>query len=192
MPSVTGPTSVSITPNPFDTALTIHWSGLAFNGVSIDRGLRYCWRSSPDNKTWSSWSDYTLHYTTASSGSFSPPVPNAAMGSYVQYRLYGTGWTTGNTNYLGPEVYVTARKLAPTACGAPTACSLSAVVAEGAVTLSWSGAKSGTGNAVTSYEIQYCESADRVNWDAWKALSVVNSTAASGSLSVKPSATRGH
>jgi hypothetical protein len=51
-----------------------------------------------------------------------------------------------------------------TACSAPTSCSLNATLSEGNVTLSWSGASGGINNSISSYEIQYSDSADNVTW----------------------------
>lgn len=79
-----------------------------------------------------------------------------------------------------------------TSCTEPAAVSLSAAQSEGNVTLSWSGAQAGSNNAITGYEVQYQESADNSSWSAWKALTTVSTSAASGSLSVAPPATRGY
>ncbi|WMJ86771.1 hypothetical protein [Anaerocolumna sp. MB42-C2] len=79
-----------------------------------------------------------------------------------------------------------------TAAGAPTVCSLSSTLAEGNVTLSWSGATAGTNNAITYYEIQYSESTDNSTWGSWTALTTVTTSATSGSLSVAPPTTRGN
>lgn len=79
-----------------------------------------------------------------------------------------------------------------TAASAPTSCSLSSTLAEGNVTLSWSGAKSGANNDISAYEIQYSDSTNNSTWGSWTALTVINSTATSGSLSVSPPTTRGN
>ena len=60
------------------------------------------------------------------------------------------------------------------------------------MTLSWSGAASGAGNAITSYEIQYSDSVDNSAWSDWMALTTVNTSATNGSLSVSPPTTRGN
>jgi hypothetical protein len=82
--------------------------------------------------------------------------------------------------------------LLTTACGAPTSCSVSPILAEGTVTLSWSGASSGINNTISSYEIQYSDSTDNLTWGAWTALTTVTTTATSGSVSVVPPSTRGN
>ena len=68
------------------------------------------------------------------------------------------------------------------ACGAPTSCSVNSTLAEGNVTLSWSGASSGTGNAISSYEIQYSDSSNNSTWGSLDALTTVSTTATSGSV----------
>lgn len=78
-----------------------------------------------------------------------------------------------------------------TAASAPTSCSLSSTLAEGNVTLSWSGAKSGANNDISAYEIQYSDSTNNSTWGSWTSLTVINSTATSGSLSVSPPNIRG-
>ena len=80
----------------------------------------------------------------------------------------------------------------PTACTAPSACTVSNTLSEGNVTLSWSGAAGGTNNTITSYEVQYSESSDNATWGAWTALTAVTTAATSGSVSVAPSSTRGY
>lgn len=79
-----------------------------------------------------------------------------------------------------------------TACGAPTACAVNDTLSTGNVTLSWSGAKDGTENAITGYEIQYRDSIDGSSWGSWTALKTVASTSTSASLSVSPPSTAGN
>ncbi|MDV2887986.1 hypothetical protein RYX45_22725, partial [Alkalihalophilus pseudofirmus] len=74
----------------------------------------------------------------------------------------------------------------------PTSCTVSPTLAEGDVTLSWSGASGGINNTISSYEIQYSDSADNITWGAWTALTTVTTTASSGSVSVAPPSTRGN
>jgi hypothetical protein len=79
-----------------------------------------------------------------------------------------------------------------TVCGAPTMTSLPATVAENDPTLTWSGATAGSNNAITGYEIQYCESSNGNSWGTWTDLKVVESTSTSGSTTVALSSTRGY
>ena len=54
-----------------------------------------------------------------------------------------------------------------TACTAPTSFTVSPEVYENTVTLTWSGAKGGTNNAITGYDTQFCTSDDGVTWRGW-------------------------
>ena len=154
MAGVTGPTSFSATPNPFDTALTLSWSGVVYSGLTIDRGVRYYWRSSPDNATWSGWQGDTIYYTTLGSASISVAVHNVPYGSYVQYLMYARGYTSGNKSYSGPAEYTTTRTIRPTACGAHTAGAVNAPSSEGHVPLSLSGADACPASALPGLEDQ--------------------------------------
>lgn len=75
-----------------------------------------------------------------------------------------------------------------TACGAPTNCALSKTLSNSNVTLSWSGATAGNGNAIAGYEVQRCESVDGSTWGSWETLT----TTAETSLLVAPPATHGN
>ena len=75
-----------------------------------------------------------------------------------------------------------------TACGAPTACAVNVTLSNGNVTLSWSGAKAGTSNAITGYEVQRAESTNGSTWGTWAALTTTTAT----SLSVAPPTTPGN
>lgn len=128
-----------------------------------------------------------------------------ASGHQVSFTTAAADLTAGGTYYLwlhGGGLFrpykhasyysVTLNYTAYTACGAPASCSVSSTLAEGAVTLSWSGAAGGANNSISSYEIQYSESDDNAAWDSWTALTTVNTTLTSGNISVSPPATRGH
>ena len=104
-----------------------------------------------------------------------------------------------NNNYI--EIYADATNPAyleivwasrTTACGAPTSLAVNTTLSEGNITLSWSGATGGINNAITGMELQYCDSADGINWGEWQALSVVAGSAGSGSLSASPPSARGN
>jgi hypothetical protein len=166
-------------------AIALTWSGAA-GGTSAIKGFTITSRTSTDNATWSAWTTLTTLTQTAGSGSYTPTVTRV-IGTYTQF-----GVTTIDVLDVASEIRVYASILCSiTPCGLPTAFSLSATLAEGAVTLSWSGATHGAGNTITAYELQYSESADGSIWGGWTALTVVSSTATSGSLSVSPSATAG-
>ncbi len=182
----TAPTAVTATPAVYSTeAISLTWSG-AVGGTSAIKGFTIASRTSTDNATWSAWTTLTTLTQTAGSGSYTPTV-SRVIGTYTQF-----GVTTIDALDVASDIKVSASiQCSITPCGLPTAFSLSATLTEGAVTLSWSGATHGAGNTITAYELQYSESTDASTWSVWTALTVVSSTATSGSQSVNPSATAG-
>jgi hypothetical protein len=110
----------------------------------------------------------------------------------VRFRVVSDGRLSISSGVIDNSSYtVTSSALLTTACGAPSACSVSPTVAEGNATLSWSGASGGTNNTVTGFEIQYSDSSNNADWGSWTALSTVSTSDSSGSLSVSPPSTRG-
>ena len=81
---------------------------------------------------------------------------------------------------------------APTACGAPTTCSLNPTISESTSTLSWGGATAGTLNTITGYDIQYAESSNGSTWGSWTTLQSVTTTNTYSSISVTAPSTRGY
>lgn len=111
----------------------------------------------------------------------------------VRFKVVSDGRLTLSSGVIDNSSYtVLSSALLITACGSPTACSVNATLSEGNVTLSWSGASGGTNNAISSYEIQYSDSADNSTWGTWTALTTVTTTATSGSVSAAPPSTRGY
>ena len=140
----------------------------------------------PDNDNW----DGTAPRYRSVTVTCSSTTGNAAQG--VRFRVVSDGRLTLNSGAIDNSGYtVTSSPLLTTACGAPSACSVSPTVAEGSAALSWSGASGGTNNAITGFEIQYSDSSNNNDWGSWTALSTVSSSSASGSLSVAPPSTRG-
>ena len=108
------------------------------------------------------------------------------------FEVYAKANTTHDTkSYMG-DFYITVEYEEHTSCGAPTSCSVNKTLATSNVTLSWSGASAGTGNAITGYEVQYRDSSDGSSWGSWTALKTVASTSTSASLSVSPPSTVGY
>ena len=166
--------------------ITLTWSG-ASGGTSAVKGYQIASRTSTDNSTWSAWNVLATLTLSASGGSYNPAV-SSTPGTYTQFGI----WTIDALDVYSSEAISNSIYCDVTACGAPTVCSVSAALAEGNVTLSWSGASGGAGNAITSYEIQYSDSPDNSSWGTWTALITVNTTATSSSVSVSPPATRGN
>lgn len=73
---------------------------------------------------------------------------------------------------------------AATRCTAPSAVSIASNVAGDATTLSWSGAKAGSYNAITSYYVEYADSSDSVSWADWNHYYTLETSATYGSISV--------
>ena len=169
-----------------DETITLIWSG-ASGGTSPVKGYQIASRTSTDNSTWSSWNVLTTLILSASGGSYEPNV-SRVPGTYTQFGI----WTIDTFDVYSIEKVSNSIYCNITACGAPTACSVSAALAEGNVSLSWSGASDGAGNAITSYELQYSDSADNSSWGAWTALTTVNTSATSSIVSVSASGTRGY
>lgn len=169
-----------------DETITLTWSG-ASGGTSPVKGYQIARRTSTDNVTWSTWNVLTTLILSASSGSYNPNV-SRVPGTYTQFGI----WTIDTFDVYSVEKISNSIFCDITACGAPTACSVSATLAEGNISLSWSGASDGAGNAITSYEIQYSDSPDNSTWGAWTALTTVTTTATSSILSVSPPTTRGN
>lgn len=179
-------TAVASPSNYSDESITLTWSG-ASGGTSAIKGYQIASRTSMDNSTWSSWNVLTSLILSASGGNYNPNV-SRIPGTYTQFGI----WTIDNLDVYSSEKISNSIYCDITACVAPTACSVSATLAEGNVTLSWSGASGGAGNAIISYEIQYSDSADNSTWGAWTALTAVFTSATSGSLIVNPPSTRGN
>lgn len=166
--------------------ITLAWSG-ASGGTSTVKGYQIASRTSTDNSTWSTWNVLTALMLSASGGSYNPTV-SRTPGTYTQFGI----WTIDLLDVYSIEKISNSIFCDVTACGAPTVCAVSAALSEGNVTLSWSGASGGAGNAITSYEIQSRDSSDNSSWGDWTALMTLNTTATSNSVSVSPPATRGN
>ncbi|CFX06724.1 Fibronectin, type III [Syntrophomonas zehnderi OL-4] len=181
------PTTAVSSPAAYsDETITLTWSG-ASGGTSPVKGYQIARRTSTDNSTWTAWNVLTTLELAASGGSYNPNV-SRVPGTYTQFGI----WTIDTFDVYSVEKISNSIYCDITACGAPTVCTVSATLSEGNVTLSWSGASGGAGNAITSYEIQYCDSTDNSNWGDWIALTTVSTSATSSILSVSPPSTRGN
>ena len=181
------PTSVTASPAAYTNEnITITWSG-ASSPTSAIKGYMIARRTSTDNATWSSWSALDVFDHPEPSGS-RVVVPLYIPGIYLQYGV----WTIDIFEVYSSEEISNSVFCALTACGAPTYCDISAALAEGSITLSWSGASGGVGNPITAYEVQYSDSADNISWGSWTALDIVETTETYGSLSVAPPDLRGN
>ncbi|GHV27204.1 hypothetical protein FACS18948_4200 [Clostridia bacterium] len=142
----------------YNETVRVAWTGAA-GGTSAIKGYRISSRTSTNNSSWGAWIVLATVDNTATSGFYDPTVNNTP-GLYTQFRVetidvLGTMSTERLTNSILCNV---------SQAGAPTACSLNATLAEGDVTLAWSGSLAGAGNAIISYEIQYSDSTNNTTW----------------------------
>ncbi len=166
--------------------ITLTWSG-ATGGTSAIKGYEISSRTSTDNSTWSDWDELITLNLKASSGSYNPLVTNVS-GTYTQFSIR----TIDVLGAISSEKISNSIFCNITACGEPTIFSLSTIVAEGGLTLSWSGATAGAGNIIIGYEIEYSDSSDDSTWGIWSPLKTVMTSGNSGSTSASPSSTRGY
>lgn len=166
--------------------ITLSWNG-TIAGTSPIKGYMIASRTSADNSTWSAWNVLTTLTLSASSGSYIPVVSRVS-GTYTQFGV----WTIDALDVYSIERISTSIFCDITACMEPSAFAFSATLAESAVTLSWSGASGGAGNAITGYELESSESLDNLTWGDWSAMGVIASTSGSGTLNTAPSTVRGN
>ena len=154
---------------------------ITVNGVSSSVRIK-----ANDNDRWEGTTPRVRYATVTCPSTTANTTQNVRFKVISDGRLTLTSGVIDNSSYT-----VQSSPLLTTACKAPTSCNVSSTISENNVTLSWSGAASGTNNAISSYEIQYSNSANNSTWDDWQSLTTVTTTATSSSLSVAPPTTRG-
>ena len=178
----TAPTSFTVTPNNFETSVTLSWSGASGGSSNSISSYYIQYRTSSDNSTWLGWANLETVSSTATSGSktidMSPAVPR---GVYVQFRIQTQG-TAGGSYYSGYKESSSIRRNPYTKCTAPTAITISpSDIFEDSVTITWSGASGGTNNSIQKYDIQYITSSDNSTWRTWISLTAYSTTVSNGS-----------
>ena len=133
-------TTVASPSNYSNETITLTWSG-ASGGTSAIKGYQIASRTSTDNSTWSSWSVLATLTLSSSGGSYIHQMSSRTPGTYTQFGI----WTIDNLDVFSSEKISNSIYCDITACVAPTSCTVSTTVAEGNMTLSWSGAASGAG-----------------------------------------------
>ena len=181
--AVTAPTSVSLAATVVDAGATttLRWSGAAAGTNNAITGYEI-WRA-----TGGSYAYLQTVRTTATSGSVEVTA-SGTMGGKHYYKVKTLGTHAGFESGLSSgEAVLTAQTYS--AVGAPTNLSVSAtnVGYSQGVTLSWSGAKAGTNNPITGYEIWRSTSAN----GTYSRLTSVTTSATSGSVSVTSPASNG-
>ncbi len=179
--------SVSAAPLIYSTEpVILTWSG-ASGGSSPIKGYMIASQTSTDNATWTAWAVLANFELSASSGSRVVAATDVS-GTYTRYGL----WTIDTLGVYSVEAISNSVLCAVSACTEPTAFAFSATIAESTVTLTWSGALGGAGNAITGYELESSESSDGTTWGDWNAVGIIGSASGSGSLTTAPSTVRGN
>ena len=97
--------------------------------------------------------------------------------------LSGTGAGWGAKSWSSSAATITATEIQTTKCGAPTSVTASGIVTpSGTFTVSWSGASSGTNNAISGYRVYYRVGATPTT-SSYTGYKDVSSTSTSGSTS---------
>jgi hypothetical protein len=185
--------SVVVSPSLYTTGdVTLSWSGVVV-GASAVKAYMLGYKTSADaGSTWSgSWTVITTISSTATSGSRTF-TPSTASGLYTIGNSYKFAvWTIDALDVYSNQAESNTIQCAnPTSCGAPNI-TISPMVVETSLTVSWSGASGGTGNVITGYIVEYSDSTDGIAWSSWVAFTTITSTSSSGSFSVAPSLSRG-
>ena len=169
------PTSVTLDATLVNagTSTTLRWSG-ASAGTNNPIGAYVIYRSSNGGSSYSE-----LATVGATVSSYTVTAPSTMGASYV-YKVAVVSGMEGVVTMSTATATLTAKTY--TACSAPTTVTISASsVAPGAsVTLSWSGAKAGTNNAISGYHVYRATSAG----GTYAHITSVTTTAASGSTAV--------
>lgn len=179
------PTSFSCSPNDFENTVNLTWSGAKAGTGSAIRGYEIHYRTSSNNSSWRNWATLNRNIVaTGSSGSYSyTSMQNlVARGDYVQFRIRTL---TNNSNYYSSWATSNSIRRKPyTSCTSPTIFTISQNDFDVNIVLSWSGAGSGTNNAITSYYIQYCLSSNNLTWGDWIGYQTISTTKTSHSLQI--------
>lgn len=180
----TAPTSVTVVSSSVapGSSVKLSWKGAGTGGDSGISAYKV-YRATSATGTYSL---LTTVSSTATSGSTTVVAPTTDGSSYY-YKVQTISATTGKDSGLS-TAYATLTAMNPTACGAPTDCTVDSTLSLVATTLRWGGATSGVDNNISRYEIQRRSRTHKGEWGAWSAFEVTSGT----SLSVSPPATAGH
>lgn len=182
----TPPSNPQLSVSETTGSATLSWTAGGAGTNNPVTGYVITYQDSSNGSTWGE-----VNYLKEVTGTSTTVDAPDTTGYYRRFGIQTKG--SAGDDYLSSVVWSSGlKKISITACGAPTSFSCSPTLTDSTTTLSWSGASAGTGNAIQSYEIQYCESSDGVTWGSWAALITVTSTATSGTKGVSASATYGN
>ena len=130
------------------------------------------------------WSGGSSSGNLKSTQSVSVTCPSTSGGTKqtVTFQVVNSYGSAGDVKTA--DYYVTSPALLSTDCTAPTTFTASSNNFETDVTLTWSGAKSGTNNSIESYLIRYRTSSNNSTWGSWTDLTTVSSTSTSGNKTI--------
>ena len=179
----TAPTTFTVTPNDFETSVTLSWSGASGGSYNSISSYYIQYRTSSDNSTWLGWVNLETINSTETSGSKTIDMSSAvSRGIYVQFRIQAQG-SAGSSYYSSYKESNSIRRKPYTVCTAPTTFTLTAEADgtfEDGIVLSWSGASGGTNNSINGYEIQYVISSDNFTWGSWTSFTAYSTTNPNG------------
>lgn len=176
-------------------AVRLSWSGAA-GGTYPVNAFMLVTQESPDGASWRIKEQYLLNvpdYTSSGDRMLSPP---ATQGAYLRAGVRATNMgPSGNFEVQGAgSDYAyssnTLRRASPPL--APAVLNVSATLASGDIILSWSGAASGAGNPIGSYELEYSDSPDSHIWTDWTGSTIIETSATSGSTPAAIHSTPGY
>ncbi len=153
MPSAPTAISVSNATPDAGTNVTLSWSGAGAGSFNEITGYQV-YRATSAGGTYS----YLGEVSTAATSGSMQVTAHATMGSAYYYKVYTIG---ARSSSAISSAYAAVTSKVYTACTAPTAVTLAAVLANAgaSVTLSWSGAGAGTNNPVSDYAVHRATSA---------------------------------
>lgn len=183
----TAPTTFTASSNNFESNVVLSWSGAK---AGTNNSIKYYYIQyavSSNNSTWGNWTGLKSVALTSTSGSYTANMSSVvSRGYYVKFRIRTEG-SAGSSYYSGYKTSGSIRRNPYTQCTAPTSFTMTSDMSSTSqfdikVTLAWSGATSGSNNAINSYLIRYRTSADKSTWSAWKDLKTIATTKTSGSI----------
>ncbi len=175
------PTNVTVSSSVAETTATLTWSGATGGGANAITGYEIEYSDSLDGENWGAWQALAIVVTSSGSGSRSVDPP-PTRGHYRRFRIRARA-ALGEVYYSSWAISGSVRK---NVLPSPPAVFAAApeVYDGGNITLSWSGVVPGT-SAIKSYTIQSASSMDGgVTWTAFAALTIIASSATSGSTTV--------
>lgn len=185
----TAPTTFTVSSNNFEDDVTLKWSGAK---AGTNNSIKYYYIQyavSSNNSTWGSWTGLKSVASTSTSGSYTADMSSkVSRGYYVKFRIRTEG-SAGSDYYSSYKTSNSIRRNPYTKCTAPTSFTMTSDMSGTSqfdikVTLAWSGATSGSNNAISAYLIRYRTSSDKSTWSSWADLKTIATTKTSGSVTV--------